>query len=164
MSSTFTKNNKKLSGIKVVHSNDAWNWNPKTKRKDILNPSLHFFGKVDTENMSSMVLKANRKDKKATYVDDVSSLGIRTKKDLVNHFYDDKGKRNKNKVAYLVRTDSKSKTPKQKPKKQKEFDFITESQKSLEKTGLPLYHDAGSQTLCANCGNFAGSRKCKCYR
>lgn len=59
--------------------------------------------------MSNFILKANNTDKKTDFIDDVSSLPKRTKSEIVSHFYDKTGKRNKNSVAYLVRTDKKSK-------------------------------------------------------
>lgn len=59
-----------------------------------------------------MVLKANNADKRTDFIEDVSALPKRTKKEIVSHFFDGKGARNKKTVAYLVRTDSRGIPPK----------------------------------------------------
>ena len=50
-----------------------------------------------------MILSASDK-KKFAYIDDVSKLPAASKRQLVRHFYDDKGKRTCRRVAYLVDT------------------------------------------------------------
>lgn len=109
MSRNFTKNNKSLAGVKVVPAKDVWVFNKISKKKDKLSKDYELIGKVDT-SMPNMILKANRKDKKTAYIDDVNSLSAVCKKQLVNHFFDDKGNKNLKTVAYLVRTDSQSQT------------------------------------------------------
>jgi len=107
MSSTYTKNRKELAGVKVVPARSVWV--PAAKNGEYkLNPDLDIVGKVDM-TMPNMILKANRKDKKTAYVDDVSALTKAAKTELINHFYDERGNRNKHTVAYLVRTDKNSK-------------------------------------------------------
>lgn len=108
MSSTYSKNKKELAGAKVISSKEVF-----TKRNGryVVRPDIDIIGKVDT-SMSNFILKVNKRGGKPNFVDDVSELPKRTKSELVGHFYDEKGNRNKNKVAYLVRTDRNSKTKK----------------------------------------------------
>lgn len=98
-----------MSGVKVIDSNDAYIYNNKTKRKDIPNPKYDFVGKVDA-NMPNFILKMNKTSCKTGFIEEVSCLPKRVKSDLVNHFYDKNGNRNRRQKAYLVRTDNKSKT------------------------------------------------------
>ena len=107
MSNIFSKYQKELAGVKVIDSSRAYVYNPKTKKKDLLNPNFEFIGKIDT-NMPNFILKANRPNCKTAYIEDANVLPKRVKVDLVNHFYNKKGKRNKKTKAYLVRTDRHS--------------------------------------------------------
>ena len=104
MSNIFSKYQKELAGVKVIDSSQAYVYNPKTNKKDLLNPNYEFVGKIDM-NMPNFILKANRPNRKTAYVEEVSCLPKRLKSDVVNHFYDKKGKRNNKTKAYLVRTD-----------------------------------------------------------
>jgi len=104
MSNIFSKYQKELAGVKVIDSSKAFVYNPKTKKKDKLNPRYDFVGKIDT-NMPNFILKANKSNCKTGYIEEVSSLPKRLKVDIVNHFYDKNGKRNKRTKAYLIRTD-----------------------------------------------------------
>ena len=106
MSNVFSKYNKELAGVKIVDSKQAYIYNPKTKKYDLPNPSLDFVGKIDTA-FSSFILKMNKPNSKTGYVDEVAALPKRLKNELVNHFYDKNGKRNKKTKAYLARTDKK---------------------------------------------------------
>ncbi len=103
MSSTFSKNKKELAGVKVVSSKDVWE---KKNNKFRIKQNVNVVGKVELP-LSNFVLKANNENRKTGYIEDVSSLPKRTKNEIVNHFYDNAGKRNKNTVAYLIRTDKK---------------------------------------------------------
>lgn len=103
MSSTFSKNKKELAGVKVVSSKDVWE---KKNNKYRIKQDVNVVGKVELP-LSNFVLKANNENRKTGYIEDVSSLPKRTKNEIVNHFYDNTGKRNKNTVAYLIRTDKK---------------------------------------------------------
>ena len=103
MSSVFSKNRKELSGVKVVSAKDVWE---KKNGKFKLKSDLRIVGKVELP-FSGMVLKANNEGHKTSFVEDVSALPKRTKNEIVGHFYNDKGKRTKNTVAYLIRTDKR---------------------------------------------------------
>lgn len=104
MSNIFTKYNKELAGVKIIDSKHAYVYNRKTKKYDLLNPSFNFVGKIDTA-FPSFILKMNKVNSKTGYVDDVSALPKRLKGELVDHFFDKKGKRNRKTKAYLIRTD-----------------------------------------------------------
>ncbi len=105
MSSIYSKNRKELAGVKVVSAKDVWE---NRGGKYRLRTDVDIVGKVEMP-MPNFILKANNDNRKTDYIDDVSALPKRTKRDLVSHFYDKSGKRNKNSVAYLVRTDKQSK-------------------------------------------------------
>ena len=85
-------------GVRLISAEDAW-----VKNKSggySLNPKYSFIGKVDL-NMPNMIVSTVR-GKKPTYKGDINSLNKTAKKQIVEHFYDDNGKRNKKSVAYLV--------------------------------------------------------------
>ena len=109
MSSVYIKQNKELSGVKVISTSKAFIYDKKTGKKDKLSPDYEFVGKVDM-SIPNLIIKANKKDKKTAFIDDVNELPKRAKEELVNYFFDKNGKRNKKQKAYLVRTDKKSKT------------------------------------------------------
>lgn len=104
MSNIFNKYQKELAGVEVIDSSNAYVFNSKTGKKDLPNPKYDFVGKIDI-NMPNFVLKMNKQNCKTDFVEDVSSLPKRLKKEIVNHFYDKKGKRNLKSKAYLIRTD-----------------------------------------------------------
>lgn len=104
MSNIFSKYEKALSGVKVIKSQEAFVYNPKTRKKDLPNPKYEFVGKIDT-SMPNFILKMNKVDCKTAYIEDVSCLPKRLKRDLVDHFYNKKGEKNSRTKAYLIRTD-----------------------------------------------------------
>jgi hypothetical protein len=106
MSSIFSKNEKEFAGIRVVDSQDVWVINGKRK---FFNPNVDVVGKVEI-SIPNFVLKANRENHPTAFIEDVSALPRRAKQDIVNHFYSVNGKRSGKTVAFLIRTDSKSKT------------------------------------------------------
>lgn len=57
-------------------------------------------GKLSMD-MSNMLLSVSDK-KKPTYRGDVCDLNTVAKNQIIDHFFDDRGNRNKKKVAYLV--------------------------------------------------------------
>lgn len=85
-------------GVRLVSAEDAWVRGKNGNFK--LNSSYRFVGKIDTR-MSNMVLSVADK-KKPKYRGDVSSLNRTAKSQIVDHFYDDKGKRNRRTVAYFA--------------------------------------------------------------
>ena len=107
MSNIFAKYRKELSGVKVVSKDKAFIKNK--KGNSYPNPNYDIVGKVDI-SLPNVILKANRDGYKTTFIEDTSELTKKTKSDLINFFYDKKGNRNNRRIAYLVRTDSKSKT------------------------------------------------------
>ena len=48
MSSTFYKNLKELSVVKIIDSSKVYVYNSKTKKCDLPNPKYNFLGKIDT--------------------------------------------------------------------------------------------------------------------
>jgi hypothetical protein len=88
----------KNKGVRLIDSQEAWVKNKQGGMK--LNPNYSFVGRVDM-HMSNMVVTATDK-RKPTYKGDVCELNKTAKKQIVNHFYDDNGKRNKKTVAYLA--------------------------------------------------------------
>ena len=107
MSNIFAKYRKELSGVKVVSKDKAFVTNK--KGNSYPNPNYDIVGKVDI-SLPNVILKANRDGFKTFFIEDTSELTKKTKSDLINFFYNKKGKRNNRKIAYLVRTDNKSKT------------------------------------------------------
>lgn len=105
MSNIFSKYKKELAGVKVVSGNKVWlhskNGNP------YLNSNYEVIGKIDYR-FPNLILKANKKGYKTGFIEDFNCLTKNTKSQLVDYFYDKNGERNKNKVAYLVRTDKKT--------------------------------------------------------
>lgn len=108
MSSTYSKNKKELSGVKVVSASDVWQ---KRNGKFRLRKDIDIVGKVELP-LSNFILKANNEERQTGYIEDVSALPVRAKNEIVCHFYNKQGKRTRNTVAYLVRTDKKSKVGK----------------------------------------------------
>jgi len=105
MSNIFNKYQKELAGVEIIDSSKAYVFNPKTGKKDLPNPKYNFVGKIDI-NMPNFVIKMNKQNCKTNFIEDVSALPKRLKKEIVNHFYNDKGKRNLKSKAYLIRTDT----------------------------------------------------------
>ncbi|MCD7728689.1 MAG: hypothetical protein LUI60_02090 [Clostridia bacterium] len=91
----YSLNNK---GVRLISSEEAFIVGK--SGKSYPNPKYHLIGKIDT-NMSNMVLSTVR-GKKPTYKGDICELNKTAKRQIVNHFYDDNGKRNKKTKAYFV--------------------------------------------------------------
>lgn len=90
----YSLNNK---GVRLIDSRDAW---VKSKSgKLILNPRYQFVGKIDV-TMPNMLVTASDKAK-PKYRGDIKDLNRVAKSEIINHFYDDFGKRNKKRVAYF---------------------------------------------------------------
>lgn len=87
----------KHKGVRLVDSRDAWIIGKNGNRR--LNPKYHFVGKVEM-TMPNMIVTASDKSK-PKYKGNTYDLNATAKRQIVDHFYDDRGKRNKKTVAYF---------------------------------------------------------------
>lgn len=87
----------KHKGVRLIPSNKAWVKGKNGKQR--LNPKYHFVGKIET-SMPNMIVTASDK-KKPTFKGNTYDLNRTAKKQIVDHFYDDNGKRNRKTVAYF---------------------------------------------------------------
>lgn len=85
-------------GVRLISADKAWVKGKNGQFK--LNPDFSFVGKIDL-NMPNMIV-STVKGKKPTYKGDVNELNRTAKKQIVEHFYDENGKRNKKTVAYFA--------------------------------------------------------------
>lgn len=87
----------KHKGVRLIPSSIAW---VKGKNgNDRLNPNYTFLGKIDV-HMPNLILTATDK-KKPKYKGSTYDLNRTAKSQIIEHFYDSKGKRNKKTVAYF---------------------------------------------------------------
>ena len=92
----YNLNNK---GVRLIKSSDAWLCDKKGKL--LLNTKKYdFVGKVEM-TMPNMIVSATDKYK-PKYKGDVCNLNNTAKKQIIDHFYDNNGKRNKKTVAYFA--------------------------------------------------------------
>ena len=84
-------------GIRLIDSREAWVVGKNGKPK--LNGKYKILGKIDV-TMPNLIVSAVDK-KKPKYKADISELNRTAKEQIVEHFYDDFGKRNKKRVAYF---------------------------------------------------------------
>ena len=89
--------NLKNKGIRLISSDDAWVVGKNKKVR--LNPKYRFVGKIDL-TMPNMIVTASDKIK-PKFVGDVGELNRTAKGEIINHFYDDNGRRNRKRVAYF---------------------------------------------------------------
>ena len=87
----------KHKGVRLVSAEDAWVKGKKGKVK--LNPKYAFVGKMDV-SMPNMIISASDK-KKPSYKGSTYDLNRTAKGQIVSHFFDDKGKRTKRRIAYF---------------------------------------------------------------
>ena len=87
----------KHKGVRLISSDNAWIKSKNGKVK--LNPKYKFLGKLDL-SMPNMIVTATDK-KKPKYKGSTHDLNRTAKSQIIDHFYDDKGKRNKKTVAYF---------------------------------------------------------------
>ena len=87
----------KHKGVRLIPSSDAWVIGKNGSKR--LNPKYAFVGKIET-TMPNMIVTASDK-RKPKYKGNTYDLNLTAKKQIVEHFYDDKGKRNKKTVAYF---------------------------------------------------------------
>lgn len=88
----------KHRGVRLIGASKAWIIGKNGNKR--LNPKYHIVGKIET-TMPNLIVTASDK-RKPVYRGDVSELNKTAKKQIVDHFYDDKGKRNKKTVAYFA--------------------------------------------------------------
>ena len=87
----------KHKGVRLIDAQEAW---VKGKNGNLrLNPKYHFVGKIDTR-LPNMIVTASDK-KKPKFKGNTYDLNATAKGQIVEHFYDDRGKRNKKTVAYF---------------------------------------------------------------
>ena len=92
----YNLNNK---GVRLIGSNEAWIRDKKGNLK--LNYKKYLFvGKLDC-NISNILISVSDK-KKPVYRGDVCNLNSIAKKQIVEHFFNKNGKRNKKTVAYFA--------------------------------------------------------------
>lgn len=87
----------KNKGVRLIPAEKAWIQGKNGKRR--LNPKYKFVGKIQM-SMPNMVITADDK-KKPKYKGSTYDLNSKAKSQIVDHFYDDRGKRNKKTVAYF---------------------------------------------------------------
>lgn len=90
----YNLNNK---GVRLIDSQDAWVVGKNKKHK--LNPKYHFVGKINM-TMTNMIVTASDKSK-PQYRGDVNELNRTAKSQIIEHFYNSDGTRNKKTVAYF---------------------------------------------------------------
>ncbi len=94
----------KHKGVRLIDAQEAWVRGKNGKLR--LNPKYQIVGKIDTR-MPNMIVTASDKNK-PKYKGNTYDLNATAKSQIVEHFYDDKGKRNKKTVAYFgVKKDGK---------------------------------------------------------
>ena len=81
-----------------MDSQDAWVKSKNGKLR--LNPKYKFIGKIDTR-MPNMIVSVSD-NKKPKFRGSTYDLNRIAKSQIIDHFFDDKGKRNKKTVAYFV--------------------------------------------------------------
>ncbi len=100
----YSLNNK---GVRLISSDEAWVKGRNNKYR--LNSRYKIIGKIEM-TMPNMIVTASDK-KKPKYKGCTSDLNNTAKRQIIDHFYDDKGKRNKKTVAYfgIVKNSNKGK-------------------------------------------------------
>ena len=87
----------KHKGVRLIGSSDAWVKGKNGKQR--LNPKYHIVGKIEM-TLPNIIVTASDK-KKPKFKGNTYDLNSIAKSQIVEHFYDDKGKRNKKTVAYF---------------------------------------------------------------
>ena len=90
----YSLNNK---GVRLISSKEAWIISKNGNKR--LNSKYKFIGKLEM-SMPNMIVTASDKSK-PKYKGDVNELNRTAKSEIINHFYNDEGKRNKKTVAYF---------------------------------------------------------------
>ena len=87
----------KHRGVRLIDASDAWINGKNGFRR--LNPKYHFVGKIDIR-LPNIIVTASDKQK-PKYKGNTYDLNATAKRQIVAHFYNDNGKRNKKTVAYF---------------------------------------------------------------
>ncbi len=87
----------KHKGVQLISSEKAWTKTKKGKPK--LNPKYHFVGKIDAK-IPNLIISASDKGK-PKYKGNTHDLCTPAKKQIVDHFFNEKGQRNSRKIAYF---------------------------------------------------------------
>ena len=87
----------KHKGVRLVNPSEAWVTTKKGTQR--LSPKYHFVGKIDIR-MPNMILTASDK-KKPKYKGNTYDLNSTAKSQIVDHFYEKDGKRNRKRIAYF---------------------------------------------------------------
>ena len=87
----------KHKGVRLISADKAWVSGKNGKRR--LNPKYYFIGKIDTK-LPNMIVTASDKQK-PKYKGNTYDLNAKAKSQIVDHFYNEDGKRNRKTVAYL---------------------------------------------------------------
>ena len=87
----------KHKGVRLIPSEKAWVKGKNGKMKT--NPNFHIIGRMDTR-LPNMIVSAPEK-KKPKYKGKTYDLNREAKKQIVDHFFDESGKRNRRTVAYF---------------------------------------------------------------
>ncbi len=87
----------KHKGVRLISAENAWVKGKNGKRR--LNTKYTFVGKIDTK-LPNLIVTASDK-KKPKFKGNTYDLNSTAKSQIIEHFYDDKGKRNKKTVAYF---------------------------------------------------------------
>ena len=90
----YSLNNK---GVRLIDAQEAWVIGKNGKLK--LNPNYHFVGKIEM-SMPNMIVTTSDKVK-PKFRGNTYDLNRVAKGQIIDHFYDNKGKRNKKSVAYF---------------------------------------------------------------
>ena len=91
----YSLNNK---GVRLLDAKDAWVIGKNGKRR--LSPDYKFVGKVEM-SMPNIIVTASDKTK-PKFKGNTYDLNKVAKSQMVEHFYDSDGKRNRKSVAYFV--------------------------------------------------------------
>ena len=87
----------KHKGVKLVPASEAWVTTKNGKRR--LNPNFTFVGKIDLR-LPNLIISPSETGK-PKYKGSTHDLCAPAKRGIVEHFFDDSGKRNRNRVAYF---------------------------------------------------------------
>jgi len=89
--------NLRHKGVRLISAEKAWVQGKNGKR--YLNKKYHFIGKMDTKLPNMIITATDRR--KPKYKGSTYDLNNTAKAQIIDHFYDENGKRNRKTVAYF---------------------------------------------------------------